>query len=91
MKPDEYKFHRNEEWSFISELEDHSDDFGKEKYEMYIDVEGYSIQVEWFPTSNGLKVETVESLSEQTSKEYGIFGLVCMRLVLTGSNWMKEL
>jgi len=58
---------------------------------MCMDVEGDTIQVEWFPTSNGLKVETVASMSEQTSKEYGIFGLVCMRLMLTGNNWMKEL
>ena len=91
MKPQEYSFKLNEQWRFIEELEDHSEDFDKEKYEMYIEIEGHNTIIEWFPNSNGMKVETPVSVDGEDSKQYGIFGLVCMRLMLTGSNWMKEL
>jgi len=91
MRPDEYSFNLNEQWTLIEKLEDHSEAFDKEKYKIYVEIEGHNTLIEWFPNSNGIKVETPVSVDEQESKEYGIFGLVCMRLMLTGSNWMKEL
>jgi hypothetical protein len=90
MRPDKYTFKLNEQWKFIEKLEEPTE-IDKEKYEMCMDVEGDRIQVEWFSTSNGLRIETPKRVSEEKSKEYGIFGLVCMRLILTGNNWMKEL
>lgn len=88
--PEDYKFSLTERWKFVEHIKEGSV-HDHDTYKCHIEINDQHFNIHQIPEEGAVKIEGPMSLDEQKSKEYGIFGVVCMKLMLSGKMWTKEL
>jgi hypothetical protein len=53
--------------------------------------DGDLTKITYFPDKSGVKLVAKDSPDESEGKKRVIFGVVCVKLLLSGGEWMREL
>ena len=94
MKPDSFELVCNEKQGGRC-VYDSDDYFNTNDHELLysikIDYNGNRTTVTWFPETDGVKLVSDDSPSEQEGRERATFALVCMKILLNEGVFMREL
>jgi len=96
MKPDCYKLVESEDPAADGGYVYDSDKYfntreDERTYSMKIEYDGQSSVITYFPERSGVKLVASDSPNGSERKKRVVFGLVCMKLLLSGERWVQDL